>query len=158
MKIDRFILSLSALTVSMLAAASIFSTQAYAQEKVPEERFVGGVFDQRGRVTPEQLARSAEASKPLRPPAFFKEPEVDETGAASQILMLLDSTPDAGEISVQVTKLSGCKTVTQCEQAFLEIINAQKVGELLAQLGRPTGARFLMEDYRLTDEERAELK
>ena len=151
-------LSLSALTALLLATFSVFSNQAFAQEKVPEERFVGGVFDQRGRVTPEQLARSAEASKPVRPAAFFKEPEVDETGAASQILMLLDSTPDAGEISAQVAKQTGCKATTQCERVFLEIINAQKDVELLAQLGRPTGARFLMEDYRLTDEERAELK
>ena len=136
----------------------MFSASAYAQEKVPEERFVGGVFDQRGRVTPEQLARSAEASKPVRPPAFFKEPEVDETGAASQILMLVDVYSNAGEISAQVAAKSGCRTITQCERALLDIVNAQKDGALFSLLGRPTGARFLAEDYRLTDEERAQLK
>ena len=150
--------SFDALTAIILAALSVFSTHAYSQTKEPEERFVGGVFDQRGRVTPEQLARSAEASKPVRPPAFFKEPEVDETGAASQILMLVNAASNAGELSAQVAGKSGCRTITQCELAFLEIVNAQQDDALLRLLGRPTGARFLAEDYRLSDEERAQLK
>ena len=120
----------------------MFSASAYAQEKVPEERFVGGVFDQRGRVTPEQLARSAEASKPVRPPAFFKEPEVDETGAASQILMLVDVYSNAGEISAQVAAKSGCRTITQCERALLDIVNAQKDGALFSYSVGPPAHDF----------------
>ncbi len=151
-------LSLSFFSALVLAALTMFSTHTYAESKEPDERFVGGVFDQRGRVTPEQLARSAEASKPVRPPAFFKEPDVDETGAASQILMLVDAAPNAGEISAMVASKSGCRTATLCERALLDIVNAQKDDALLSLLGRPTGARFLAEDYRLTDEERAQLK
>lgn len=80
----------------------MFSTCAYAEAKEPTELFVGGVFEQRSRVTPEQLERSAEASKPVRPPAFFKESDIDDTCAASQILMLFDAAPSAGEISAIV--------------------------------------------------------
>ena len=158
LKTSRRFCFLSALTALLLAAVSLHTSHANAQTKELEELFVGGVFHQRGRVTPEQLARSAEASKPVRPAAFFIEPEVDETGAASQILMLVDAASNAGEISAQVAKSSGCQTATQCERAFLEIVNDQKDGALLALLGRPMGARFLAEDYRLTDEERAQLK
>ena len=136
----------------------MFSTCAYAEAKKPTELFVGGVSEQRSRVTPEQLARSAEASKPVRPPAFFKDSDIDDTGAASQILMLFGAVPSAGEISAIVASESGCHTITQCQRALLDIVNAQKDGALLSLLGRPTGARFLAEDYRLTDEERAQLK
>lgn len=165
MKTSRLLLSspppptrTHALAALILAALSMLSTHAYAESTEPAELFVGGVFDQRGRVTAEQLARSAEASKPVRPAAFFKEPEVDETGAASQMLFIFDASETVGNVIAQAVRTVVCRTATQCERAFLTLVNAQSDIALLAQLGRPTGARFLAEDYRLTDDERAELK
>lgn len=119
-----------------------------------DDSYTGGVFAQGRRVTPEQIALSAEPATPVRAAAFFKEPQVDERGAVSQIVLQIETTPGLGETVSQLSAASGCSSAVDCANALLDSINNRRDTALLAGFGQPLGARFLIEDYRMTDKER----
>ena len=146
------------LCISLVSAlpASLAPTSALAQSKVAAEIYVGGVFDLGRHATAEQIARSAEPLPPVRPAAFFREPEVDATGAASQIVLQVETTPGRGEIATLLASSGGCTTSVACATALLDAVNRQSNALVRASLGQPLGARFLIEDYRMSERERAD--
>ena len=120
-----------------------------------DDSYTGGVFAQGRRVTSEQIARSAEPAAPVRAAAFFKELQVDERGAVSQIVLQIETTPGMGDTASLLSMTSGCKNAVDCANALLDAINSRRDATILATFGQPLGARFLIEDYRMSVKERA---
>ena len=137
-----------------MTAAVVASTGANAQAKIADESDIGGVFAQGRKVTPEQNARAAEAIAPKRAAVFFRALELDAGGAANQIVLQVDTDPARNEIAARLAETTRCATVVACANAFVDSVNSRTDTALLSSLAQPLGARFLIEDYRMSDKER----